>query len=178
MSEHRLTISGINISIDEYVTPDFARKIIALLYSDSSAIVKAPQPSPKNATKPMVSSATLDTLKTTIESDNSQSDFRNFCKKHDARRYCEVVLAAGVYLTDKGKESFSIKDYRALFLELKGKQSTNAPANINWALDNNWISKVGEHSYKVTPAGRRVLNENFPDSVRGSTRGKSKKKIK
>lgn len=178
MSEHKLTISGINISIDEYVTPDFARKIIALLYSDSSAIVKAPQASPTKEIIPKTGTNLLDSLGKVIELDNFQSDFTIFCKKHDARRYCEVVLAAGVYLAEKGIESFKIKDYRELFFELKGKQSTNAPSNIKWALDNNWISKVDEQSYKVTPAGRRVLNEHFPDSVRGSTRGKSKKKAK
>ena len=175
MSEHKLTISGKNISIDEYVTPDFARKVIALLYSDSSAIVEAPDAPLQKTIEPKIDS---EVPNKTIEKNDTESEFAIFCKKHDVRRYCEVVLATGVYLAMNGKESFDIKDYRALFLDYKGAKATNAPSNIEWALDNNWIAKVDEQSYKVTPAGRRVLNENFPDSVRGSTRGKSKAKAK
>ncbi|MFH4861307.1 hypothetical protein WMQ30_22415 [Vibrio diabolicus] len=175
MSEHKLTISGKNISIDEYVTPDFARKVIALLYSDNSAIVEAPEALPQKNVEPTADSAVTTT---TIGTNDTESDFAIFCKNHDVRRYCEIVLAAGVYLAMKGKESFDIKDYRALFLEYKGTKATNAPSNIEWALDINWITRVDEQSYKVTPAGRRVLNESFPDSVRGSTRGKSKRKAK
>ncbi|WP_299809387.1 hypothetical protein [uncultured Shewanella sp.] len=174
MSEHRLSISGKNISIDEYVTPDFARKIIALLYSDSSVIVDIPQGAAQDHPKDKIEKTPIAKVLTTSD---SKSDFTTFCEKHDVRRYCEVALAVGVYLASKGRESFDIKDYRKLFLEHKGSNPTNAPSNIEWALNNNWIAQIDTQNYKVTPSGRRVLNENFPDSVRGSTRGKPKKKV-
>ncbi|MDD9180681.1 MULTISPECIES: hypothetical protein [Aliivibrio] len=168
MSNHKLTISGKNISIDEYVTPEFARKIIALLYSDSSSIIDNPQ----NIQTPQ-----SDTKKTAplAEKEDVNTIFTQFCKSHDVRRYCEIVLAVGIYLSEQGKEYFTIKDYRNFFEQLKGLKATNAPANIRWALDINWIADAGDNKYKVTAAGRRVLKEKFPDSVRGSTRGKPKR---
>jgi len=166
MSHHKLTITGKNISIDEYVTPDFARKIISLLYADDSALVEEP----KNI------KTALTEKKTKKATSKEPVLFELFCEKYGVRRYCEVVLAAGVYLSEKGNDFFTIKDYHILFSELKGTKATNAPANVRWALNNNWINEFEKNKYKVTTAGKRVLEEKFPDSVRGSTRGNSKKK--
>tara|TARA_R110001583_G_scaffold194365_1_gene365095 strand:+ start:605 stop:1177 length:573 start_codon:yes stop_codon:yes gene_type:complete len=164
MNNHKITISGQNINIDEYITPDFARKIISLMYSDGTAILEPP-------TAPEVIKVITPPVKKVLK----KSDFKIFCEAHDVRRYCEVALAVGVYLAKQGQELFTVKDYRALFKELKDAKATNAPSNIAWAIKNNWIIDVGNKTYKVKPAGRKVLKEKFPDSVRGSTRGELKK---
>ncbi|GAA0779716.1 MULTISPECIES: hypothetical protein [Pseudomonadati] len=164
MNSHKITISGQNINIDEYITPDFARKIISLIYSDETAILPPPE---EGVAVSVVAPQEKKVLK--------ESKFKVFCEEHDVRRYCEVALAVGVYLAKQGQELFTVKDYRALFEELKNAKATNAPSNIAWAIKNNWIKDVGNKTYKVRPAGRKVLKEKFPDSVRGSTRGDPKK---
>ncbi len=40
MKKHKITISGQNINIDEYITHDVASKIILLMYSDGTAILE------------------------------------------------------------------------------------------------------------------------------------------
>lgn len=164
MNSHKLTISGKNINIDEYITADFARHIISLLYKDGTAIVEAPA-------IPEI----IDVAPPKEEKVVKSSEFKAFCDAHDVRRYCEIALAVGVYLTQKGQELFTIKDYRTLFEELKGAKATNAPSDLKWAVENNWISEVKSQTYKVKPAGKKVLKEKFPESVRGSTRGTRKK---
>jgi hypothetical protein len=163
MDHHKLVITGKNISIDEYVTPEFARKVIALMYADENAVLSPPTVSDTiNLAKPVESKT------------HKNTEFQLFCKENDVRRYCEIVLAVGAFLSNKGQDTFTTGDYRSLFEDLKNTKPTNAPKNIDWAIKNNWIIDIGNKTYKVKSAGRKVLKEKFPEAVRGSTRGDPK----
>ena len=164
MAYHKFLVRGPNINIDEEVSLDLARKVVSILYSDVSNLVS-----------PVEERADSVALGLDNHFDVPKKNFKSFCEAYEVGRACEIVLACGAYLEEKGQKKFSSKDYRNFYKEYKGKKPSNGPSDITWAVDNGWISDLGGQVYKVTPAGNQVLKEKFPDSVKNSTRQTKKK---
>ncbi len=161
MGTCKISISGNGINIEQGISEELAKELAVIVLTRGSLDTQKENKAGFNDDIEKNSKVYIASLK---------NKFISFVKDHNANRACELVACAGVFLEKNGQPTFTKKEYREMFAHVRGKPSTNAPADLKWATNSNWVNCIGDDQYKVTSIGKKVVREKFPNTVKGSTR--------
>jgi hypothetical protein len=174
-SEYKISIKGTELSFEQNVTLELAKRLVAIAASGGAA----EQPSHKND----ANNAGTNSGGPAATPTSDGLSLAEYLTAHEAKRNIDQITTIGEYLKlYRNKNTFTQGDIEAAFEEAGEVVPANISRDLTWAKKAGWIApKAGlDGSFYVTTSGKAAVSDKFSADTKkkskASAGGRKKKK--